>query len=72
MIVFESAGAVTVRIENRHGTPTCDLWLRADSDGRPLDNREVAEDQRSVRLESNGPGRVYIAATTCSITSSCG
>ena len=30
-------------------------------------HREVAEDQRSVRLESNGPGRVYIAATTCTI-----
>jgi hypothetical protein len=65
--VFESPGAVTVRVENRHGTPTCDLWLMSDSDGRPLDNREAAESQKSVRLESNGPGRVYIAAPTCSV-----
>lgn len=65
--VFESAGAVTVRVEDRHGTPACDLWLMSDSDGRPIDNREAAEDQTSVRLESNGPGRVYIAAPTCSI-----
>ena len=65
--VFESPGAVTVRVENRHGTPTCDLWLMSDSDGRPLDNREAAENQKSVRLESNGPGRVYIAAPTCSV-----
>jgi hypothetical protein len=65
--VFESPGAVTIGVENRHGAPTCDLWLMSDSDGRPIDNREAAENQTSVRLESNGPGRVYIAATTCSI-----
>ena len=65
--VFESPGAVRVEIENRHGTPTCDLWLMSDSDGRALDIREVAENQASVQLESNGPGRVYIAAPTCSI-----
>lgn len=65
--VFESPGAVEVRVENRHGTPTCDLWLMNDSDGRAIDNREAAEAQTSVRLESNGPRRVYIAAPTCSI-----
>jgi hypothetical protein len=65
--VFESPGVVTVSVESRHGAPTCDLWLMSDSDGRPIDNREAAESQTSVRLESNGPGRVYIAATGCSI-----
>lgn len=65
--VFESPGAVTVRVEDWNGHPRCDLWLRSDSDGRALDNREAAENQTSVQLESNGPGRVYIAAPTCSI-----
>jgi hypothetical protein len=65
--VFESPGAVTVDIENWHGTPTCQLQLISDADGRALDIREPAEDQTSERLESNGPARVFIAATTCSI-----
>jgi hypothetical protein len=65
--VFDSAGAVSVRIGDRNGTSTCDLWLMSDSDGRPLDNREAGANQAVVRLESDGPGRVFIAAPTCSI-----
>jgi len=63
--VFESPGSVTVRVEDRQGTPECELSLMSDDDGRPLDSREAAEDQASVVLESDGPGRVFIAETTC-------
>jgi hypothetical protein len=66
--VFQSPGAVSVRIEDWHGDSTCDLSLLSDSDGRTLDSREAGEGQASVQLESNGPGRVFIAATTCSIS----
>ena len=65
--VFESPGAVTVDIRNRFGTSTCDLWLISDEDGQALDSRDVMENQSSVRLESNGPGRVFIAASTCAV-----
>jgi hypothetical protein len=65
--VFESAGSVTVRVEDREGTSECELSLRSDANGQLLDTRDAAEDQASVVLESNGPRRVFIEATTCSI-----
>lgn len=65
--VFESPGAVNVRIEDRHGSSTCDLALRSDSDGRALYADEADETVKSVRLESNGPGRVFIDSPACSI-----
>lgn len=70
--VFESPGAVTVSIEDREGTPTCELSLVSDSNGQALDYREAAENQETVRLESNGPRQAFIEATTCSIRVSAG
>lgn len=65
--VFESPGRVTVSVTDFQGTPTCDLYLVSDADGRPVDNREASEQQTSVPLESDGPRRVFIRAPSCSI-----
>ncbi|GAA1974197.1 hypothetical protein GCM10009798_39300 [Nocardioides panacihumi] len=65
--VFESPGRVTVSVTDFQGTPTCDLFLMADADGRAVDNREASDKQASVTLESDGPRRVFVKAPTCSI-----
>jgi hypothetical protein len=65
--VFQSPGAVTVKVTDRHGTPTCELWLMSDVDGRTLNVVDVAEDESTAELESDGPGRVFIAGPSCSI-----
>ena len=66
--VFQSPGAVNVRIGDRRGTSTCELQLRSDADGKTLFIEEADETENSVRLESNGPGLVFIDATSCDYT----
>ena len=63
--VFESPGAVSVRVTDLQGSPSCVLDLMSDDDGRKLDTREASDTGSPVRLESDGPRRVFIAATSC-------
>ncbi len=44
----------------------------SDANGKTLDIEEADETETSVRLESNGPRRVFIAATSCDFTVSAG
>jgi hypothetical protein len=66
--VFQSPGAVNVKIGDRHGTSTCELQLRSDADGHRLNIETAEETETSVRLESNGPRLVFIDATSCDYT----
>jgi hypothetical protein len=70
--VFQSPGVVDVRIGDRHDSSTCDLYLMSDENGRALNYRAGDETETSVSLESNGPRRVFLAATTCDVTVSAG
>jgi hypothetical protein len=70
--VFESPGSVTVEVDERYGTPVCTVWLRSDADGRPLQIVDVEAEQPSATLESDGPGSVFISASTCRYTVSAG
>lgn len=70
--VFQSPGVVSVRIGDRHSSSACDLYLMSDANGRPLDYQAGDETETSVSLQSNGPARVFLAATTCDVTVSDG